>query len=149
MKKWTGVTVFILIGTLLSGCSFLNDVNNTLNYADEAQEYANEASAFMNEAPALVEQAVNDPDKLSELETLLEEMKSDIEEFNGLEAPNVGGDLHQQVVDYNNQALQGIDVYLENMENGSLDPEVVRNTDAFQSFEEVRSIIDQVQQLSQ
>ena len=144
-KKW--LAVLITVTLFLSGCSLLNDVNNTLNYANEAAEYANEASDFVNEVPPLAEQAVQEPEALKDLEIRLSRMKEDIEEFNTLEPPSVGGDLHQQIVDYNNQALQGINTYLDNMENGTLDPSVIENTETFQSLREIQSIVDQVQQL--
>ncbi|QAS52194.1 DUF6376 family protein [Halobacillus litoralis] len=139
----------LLVSSMLGGCSILEGVNNTLSYVDEATEYANEANTFAEEAPALAEQAVRDEQAAQELETKLEDMKQDIEEFNELESPDMTADLHDQVVDHNNRALEGINVYLDNMENGKLDSKVIENTEVFQTLNELTSIIDQIQQIGE
>ncbi|ELK46608.1 DUF6376 family protein [Halobacillus sp. ACCC02827] len=147
MKKLSAA----LVGAIgvLGGCSMLEGVNNSLSYVNEATEYANEASSFAQEAPSLAEQAVQDPDAAGELETKLEEMKADIEEFNELDAPSVAEDLHQQVVSQNDKALEGIQVYLDNVENGTLDPSVIENTELFQTMSELSQIVDQIEEIQQ
>lgn len=139
----------LIVLSALSGCGLLEGVNNTLSYVNEATEYANEASTFAEEAPPLAERAVTDQQAAQELETKLKDMKADIEEFNELDAPGVASDLHDQVVSRNNQALEGIQVYLDNMENGQLDPSVIENTEIFQTFNEITSLVDQIQQLGE
>lgn len=146
MKK-ISLAFLIASGMLLSGCSALEGVNNTLNYATEASEYVNEATAFGQEVPDLAKRAVNDEQAAKELETKLEEMKTNIEEFNELEAPEIGADLHQQVVAQNNRAMEGIDLYLENIEGGKLNSEVLKNNQAFQSLQEITTIIEQIKNL--
>ncbi|WP_347549919.1 DUF6376 family protein [Pseudalkalibacillus hwajinpoensis] len=146
MKKHAMLLSLIFL-LFVGGCSFLTDVNNTLTYVDEATEYANEASAFANEAPSLAEQAINDQQALEEFETRLKEMKQDIEEFNELEAPEVGADLHQQIVKNNNKATDAIDLFLTNIQDGQLDPSLLENTEAFQSLNEITSIINEIKQL--
>jgi TolA-binding protein len=132
---------------VLSGCSVLEGVNNTLDYAENATSYANEVSTFANEVPPLAQQAVSDEQAALELETRLEDMKRQIEEFNALEEPAVGADLHQQVVEQNEQALKGIDAFLANIENGKLDPSVIESTEVFQTLNDITNIINQIQQL--
>jgi hypothetical protein len=122
-------------------------VNNTLTYANEATEYLNKAITFSNEVPSLAEQAVSDQQAAKELETNLEEMKKDIEEFNELQPPNMAADLFQQMVEQNNQVIEGIDLYLNNMEDGKLDPAIVENTEMFKSIQEIACIIEQIKQL--
>lgn len=139
--------VFVTTILFLGGCSFLEDANSTLNYGDEAREYASEASDFANEAPTLAKQAINDKQALNEFESRLEEMKKDIQEFNELEAPKVGAELHQNIVDRNEKALNEIDQLLKNIEDGNLDPSMVENTEAFQTLSEMNDIIDQINQL--
>ncbi|WP_088007144.1 DUF6376 family protein [Indiicoccus explosivorum] len=134
---------------LLSGCGLLEGVNDTLNYVNEATAYANDAQDFANEVPDLARQAITDPEAAADLETRLEEMKQQIEAFNALEEPAVGGELHRQVVGLNNRALEGIDLYLTNIENGTLDPAVIEDTEIFQTIGEVSDIINQIEQLSQ
>ena len=131
------------------GCGLVEGVNDTLNYVNEATEYANDAQDFANEVPALAEQAITDQQAAADLEARLQEMKQNIEEFNALEEPAVGGELHQQVVDLNNQALESIDLYLTNIENGTLNPAVIEDTEIFRTISEVTELVNQIEQLSQ
>lgn len=146
MKK--RLLVFSLIGLLFLGaCSVLEDVNNTLTYVNEATDYVNEVSTFVNEAPSLAEQAVTDEQARAELETMLTEMQEDMDSFNALQPPGVAEDLHQQIVDYNQQAEEGVNLYLDNIENGKFDPALLENSELFQTLENVTNTIDQIQQL--
>ncbi|MFC3039171.1 DUF6376 family protein [Virgibacillus xinjiangensis] len=147
--KTTAIAFLLSVTVFLGGCSMVEGINNTLDYADEATEYTNEVSTFVNEVPSLAEQAATDEQAAKELETRLEDMKQNIMEFNELEEPSIGADLHQEVVDRNEQALEGIDVYLNNMENGKLDPSVIENTEIFQALREITDTIDQIKQLGE
>lgn len=146
-KLATAACLTAIVG--LSGCSLLEDVSTTITYVSEATEYANEAQDFANNIPALAEQAVTDPQAAADLEVQLEDMRQDIEEFNALEEPAVGGQLHEQAVKLNNRALEGIDLYLMNIEDGTLAPEVIENTEIFRTLSEVGQIVNQIQALSE
>lgn len=145
--KWKPLAVIIMFVSFLGACSSLEDVNNTLSYANKATEYANEAQTFAQETPSLARQAVSDEQAAQELEVSLEQMKQNIEEFNELQPPEVGANLHQRVVEQNNQAIKGIDLYLTNIENGKLDPAVLDNREAFQTLQEISGIVSQIKQL--
>jgi hypothetical protein len=144
---------FIILSTiflvLLSGCSFLNEAKNTITYINEATDFLGKATTFGNEAPKLAQQAISDQQAAEELETMLQNMKQDIEAFNELQAPDVAADLHQQLVDQNNVIAKGIDTYLNNIKDGKLDPKVLENTEIFQTVQELSNIIDQIKQLGQ
>lgn len=139
-------TIFLL---LLSGCSLLNDAKNTITYINEATDFLGKATTFANEAPSLAQQAISDVQAAEELEIMLKDMKKDIEAFNGLQAPDVAADLHQQLVDQNNVIAKGIDTYLNNFKDGKLDPAVLENTEIFQTVQELSAIINQIKQLGQ
>lgn len=142
--------VFSLISLLFLGaCSVLEDVNNTVTYVNEATDYVNEVSTFINEAPTLAEQAVTDEQARADLETMLTEMQDDMVTFNSLEPPEMATDLHQQIVDYNQQAEDGINLYLDNIENGQLDSALLENSELFQTLQNVTNTIDQIKQLGQ
>jgi hypothetical protein len=145
--KWMIIVLTAVIG--LSGCSFLEEVNGTIDYVNQATDYVNEATEFANEVPAMAEQAITDPQALADLETRLLEMKQEIEAFNGLEAPNLAEDLHQQVMEQNNRALEGINVFLSNIENGELDPALLENTELFTTLQELTELSNQIQQLGE
>ena len=144
-KKWLVVALMMVIG--LSGCSFLEDVNGTIDYVNQATDYVNEATEFANEVPSLAERAITDSDAMAKLETSLLEMKKEIETFNELEAPALAEDIHQQVLEYNDKALEGINKLLSNIENGQLDPSLLDNTEVFSTLQELANLSEKIQQL--
>ncbi|MHC0036884.1 DUF6376 family protein [Pseudoneobacillus sp. C159] len=148
MKKWFSV---IAVGLLLmiSGCSLLNEATNTVTYIKEATEFLGKTTKFANDAPKLAQKAVNDPNAAKELEKMLLAMKEDMDAFNGLTAPEVAADLHQQIISNNTTIAQGIDLYLANIKNGKLDPSILENTELFQTVQDISTIIDQIKQLGQ
>ncbi|TWT25183.1 DUF6376 family protein [Planomicrobium sp. CPCC 101110] len=146
MKK-TAIAFWVLIGAFLGGCSALEGASNTLTYATEVTEFANEATIFAKDTPALAKQAVSDKEAAAELEASLQVMKTNIEEFNELEPPEMAANLHQQVMNQNNKALDGIDLYLNNIKDGTLDPAVLENNEAFKSLGEIKNIVDQIREL--
>ncbi|MEH7331201.1 DUF6376 family protein [Neobacillus drentensis] len=139
-------TSFLL---LLTGCSLLNDAKNTVTYINEATSYLDKATAFANEAPSLAQQAVGNQEAAKQLETMLKQMKQEIQSFNQLQAPDIAVDLHQQIIDQNNKLLDGINLYLNNFKNGLLDPSALQNTELFQTVQDITSIINQIKQLGQ
>ncbi|MEH7307586.1 DUF6376 family protein [Neobacillus drentensis] len=144
--------VFVLAATiimLLSGCSMLNDAKDTLTYVNDAKDYLDKATAFANDAPSLAQQAVGDQQATAELKTMLQDMKQEINAFNKLQAPDIAADLHQQLVDQNTKLAAGIDLYLQNMKSGLLDPSILKNSEIFQSVQDISSILDQIKQLGQ
>ncbi|MCM3600779.1 DUF6376 family protein [Robertmurraya korlensis] len=146
-RKWMAVTLTAVI--VLSGCSFLEEVNGTLNYVNQATEYVNEATEFANEVPAMVDQAITNPQALAELETRLLRMKQEIEAFSNIEPPSIAEKLHQQVIEQNDKALEEINVFLANIENGELDPALVENTELFTTVKELTELSNQIQQLGE
>lgn len=148
LKK--GFIVFSLLGLLFLGaCSVLEDVNNTVTYVNEATDYVNEVSTFINEAPTLAEQAVTDEQARDDLETRLTEIQADMVAFNELQPPEMAADLHQQIVDYNQQAEEGITLYLDNIESGQIDPALFENSEVFQTLQNVTNTIDQIKNLGE
>jgi len=143
------ITIFLAAGVFLGGCSLVEEASNTVTYVNDAVNYMNEANDFVNEVPPIVTDAVTDQQKLAELETRLEEMKEEIQAFNELQPPEIAADLHQQMVDYNQNTEEGIDLVLSQIENGTLDPAVLENTEIYQSLEEISSIVAQIKQLGQ
>ncbi|MGX6446127.1 DUF6376 family protein [Neobacillus sp. K501] len=148
MKRW-----FIALSAsmlfLLSGCSFLNDAQDSLTYINEATEYLEVATNFANEAPALAQQAIEDIQAAEDLKVMLEDMQQQIESFNELQAPQMAADLHQQIVEQNAIIAEGIETYLTNIKDGLLDPTVLENSELFQSVQDITNIIDQIQQLGE
>jgi Family of unknown function (DUF6376) len=132
---------------LLGGCSFLNDAQDTITYVNEATDYLAAATDFANDAPALAQQAISDIQAAEDLQALLEDMQQTVEAFNGLQAPDIAADLHQQIIEQNSVIVAEIETYLNNFKDGLLDPTILENTELFQSIQDITSIIDQIQQL--
>ncbi|HWO78287.1 MAG TPA: DUF6376 family protein [Bacillus sp. (in: firmicutes)] len=144
MKKWISLFAMLLF---LSGCSFLEDVNNTLDYVNEATEYINEASQFANEVQTLAEQAASDPNALAELEERLHMMQGEIEEFNSLNPPGIAEDIHQTIEGYNQTIQAAIDSSLEKIEQGQLQLNELLNSELMQTFENLQNTLNQLEQL--
>ncbi|HYK73198.1 MAG TPA: DUF6376 family protein [Pseudoneobacillus sp.] len=148
MKKLLIVMMGLLL-MVLGGCSLLNNAKDTITYVNKATDYLGKATEFANDAPSLAQQAVNDPKAAKEFEAKLKDMKQEIQIFNNLQAPELAEDLHLQIVNQNTVFAQGIDLYLDNMVDGKLDPAILENTQIFQAIQEISSITDQIKKLGQ
>ena len=146
-KSW--IAIFIAFGLILGGCSLVEEASDTVNYVSEATNYMNEVNDFVNEVPTIASEAVTDEQTLIEFETRLNDMKDAIQSFNVVQPPEIAADLHQQILDYNQRAEEGIDLYLENIKDGKLDPELLENTEVFQTFEDISNIVEDIKQLGQ
>ncbi|WP_257348864.1 DUF6376 family protein [Pseudalkalibacillus decolorationis] len=146
MKKWI-IAVALVSIAVLSGCSLLQGVNDSLEYVNDATDYVNEATTFAEEIPSLAEQAVSDKDARVQLEERLKEMKTSIQDFNELEPPGVAEDVHQTIVDNNAKLEQGIDTYLQNIENGEVNPQLLEEYGILQTANELSKTIDLLNQI--
>jgi len=146
MKK---IITILAISCLLflGGCSFISEVNSTVEYANEATEYIDTVQSFANEVPTLAQDAVIDEAARKNLESELLAMKEEIETFNGIEPPSIAEDLHTQIVNSNTKLVEGIDLYLANIEDGVLDPAFLEETGLLTTMTEITSLMENIQQL--
>jgi hypothetical protein len=146
MKK-----LFVLFGMLgmlfLGGCSLLGEVNNTVEYANVTTEYMESIKTFANEVPQLAKDAVADETARKSLETELELMKENINSFNEIEPPSIAEDIHNQIVASNEKLEEGIDMYLVNIKNGTLDPDVLENSEIMTTINEITSLRENIEQV--
>jgi hypothetical protein len=147
--KKTIIALSIAAVLFLGGCSLLEGVNNTVTYVTKATDYANNVDTFVREVPALAKQAVGNEQTLLELETKLKDMKDEMGTFNELQAPEIATDLHQQVIDHNQKAKEGIDLLLSEIKDGKLDPAALENIEIFQPLQGISDAIKQIKQLGQ
>jgi hypothetical protein len=146
MKKM--MTVFGMIGwVFLSGCSLLGEVNNSLEYANTTTDYMNTAKNFANEVPQLANDAVTDEAARQQLEEEIITMKEEIKKFNEAEVPSIAEDIHNQIVSSNAKLEEGLDMYLTNIENGKLDPDLLENSEIISTVNELSSLMDQIEEL--
>jgi Family of unknown function (DUF6376) len=146
MKKL--LTTIGLAGMLfLSGCSILGEVNNTVEYANITTDYIESTKTFASEVPQLAKDAVTDEIARKNLEDELESMKEKINSFNEVEPPSIAEDIHNQILTSNEKLEEGIDLYLVNIENGTLDPSVLENSEIMTTVNEISSLMENINQV--
>jgi flagellar biosynthesis/type III secretory pathway protein FliH len=145
MKMFKVLAVLSIV--FLSGCSLLEGVNSSLQYANDAKDYINEASTFAEELPALAEEAVNNEEARTELEQSLNNMKEEINTFKESDAPEIAEDAHNQLVSYSESLESGIDSALKQIENGEWNLQLLEDTEIVKTVSEMKSILDQIEQL--
>lgn len=133
----------LLLG-VLSGCSLLDSVNNSLDYTKEAGTFINEASQFAQSIPDLAQQAATSADAKETLTKELEEMKTRISEFNGIEAPAFAQDIHEQLVALNDTLLTDINGYMDQIQNGVTD---LQNSGIVETVNKINEAMDLIQNL--
>lgn len=132
---------------LLTGCSLLGEVNSSLEYADTATGYVSTVKEFANEVPGLSQDAVANTEARKKLEIELETMKTEIEAFNETEAPKIAEGVHDKIVSSNQQLLDGINVYLKNIEDGTFDPAVLEDSEIMKAIDNITSLTNQIEKL--
>ncbi|WP_342614671.1 DUF6376 family protein [Peribacillus frigoritolerans] len=147
MKKI--MTIALLSILTLSGCSALEEVNSSLEYADHATEYVNTVKEFANEVPALSQDAVTNGEARANLEKELELMKTEIEEFNAMEPPQtqIAEGIHEKIVSSNQQLSDGIELYLNNIENGQIAPKALEDSEIMNSIDNITGLAKQIEEL--
>lgn len=145
MKKI--MTIALLSILTLSGCSLLGEVNSSLEYADNATEYISTVKKFSNEVPALSQDAVANTEARANLEKELELMKTEIEEFNATEPPQIAEGIHEKIVSSNQQLSDGIELYLNNIENGQIDPKALEDSEIMKSIDNITGLAKQIEEL--
>ncbi len=129
---------------VLSGCSVLEEVNGTLNYATESTDYINDLQTFGEEASSLVKEAATNPEAKAELAEKITTLEGRIKEFNEMEAPSIAADLHASVIEKNDQILDAINTA---MANGELSIEKLKDTEIFTTVNEMTELVEQIKQL--
>jgi soluble cytochrome b562 len=140
----------ILIGFfMLAGCGILEEANNSLTYVEEMTDYLNEAEQFANDFPGLVENAAADPSTVPALETRLKDMKTEIQEINDLTPPQLAENIHKKVEGYNEQALEGIDRALVEIDKGEVHISELQNLEIVNTFNQLQEIKRNLENLGQ
>lgn len=132
---------------LLTGCSLLGEVNSSLEYADTATGYVSTVKEFANEVPSLSQDAVTNSEAMNTLETELQTMKTEIEDFNETEPPQIAEGVHDKIVSSNQKLLDGIDVSLKNIEDGTFDPSVIEDSEIMKTIDNITSLTNQIEEL--
>ncbi len=148
MLKKVMTTMGVAGMVFLSGCSLIGEVNNTLEYVNTTTEYIDDAKNFANEVPELANDAIANEKARKRLEAELTTMKENINQFNETEVPGIAEDIHNQIVSTNAKLEEGIDMYLTNIENGKLDPAILEKSEILTTVNEISSLMDQIEKLT-
>lgn len=140
---------FMMMLFTVTGCSVVEEGQNSLDYANKAIAYIDEVSAFASEAPALAQEAVNDEAARKELETKLQDLQKEVSAFNELTPPDFAKDIHQQIVDYNNQLSSLIDSTEQNIEAGKINLAEFQNSELMQTVQDLQELKKKVENLGQ
>lgn len=143
MKKII-IMLAIISSVLLSGCTLLKEVNQSLEYVNKATEHLNTWQDFGQDAPQLMQDAATSVAAKEELVVELTTLIKEIEEFNQTEPPAIAVDLHQQIVE-KNEALQ--EVINNAMVNGELALGELQNSELFRLINEVTTLMNLVENL--
>ena len=133
MKKLL-VFVTLVFTTLLGACGLIEEVNNSLNYTNEALNHIDRLSHFAEDAQMKMGNAVSNPETLNELEQQIAALKTDVEKFNEIDPQIIAEGVHGQIVDLNNKLLTEIDAV---MENGELYIDKLQNSPIFNTINEL------------
>ncbi|MBY0098822.1 DUF6376 family protein [Mesobacillus maritimus] len=137
----------VAVSMFLSGCSFLGEVNESLDYVNEATTHIDTLNTFAEDAPQLVQEAISDTAAREELETQLVSLQQDIEEFINLnDVPSIAENIHQELVDKNELLLSEINKVLE---DGQIAVEKLEESQLFQTVNEVTNLMNQLENLGQ
>ncbi|WP_139325439.1 DUF6376 family protein [Domibacillus enclensis] len=148
MKK--AAAAFGLSVLLLSGCSLVDEANNTLTYATDMTEFLNETQQFASEVPALLENAASNPSLAADVEAQLENMQQQINDVQQMDAPVIAEGVHSRLLDYSTQLEEGIQEAMSKVESGVLDPAAIfENTDLLQTVQELQELRNSIEQLGQ
>lgn len=148
MMKW--FAAFGLSAVILSGCSLLEEANNTLTYATDITDFLNETQQFASDVPALLENAASNPNIVEDVQQQLENMQQDINMMQEIEAPAVADGIHSKVLDYSAQLETDISDALVKLENGVVDPAaLIENTELLQTIQKLQELRTNIEQLGQ
>lgn len=147
MKKYT--LVLVMLAALLSGCSALDQVNQSVNYVSEVTAYINDTSSLAEQLPELTQQSVTDPQSREQLLQELEQAQTQISQFNQLEVPAFAQDLHQQLAGYTETLGPEINNLISQVQAGDLNVEQLNNSPIFQTVDQINGLMSQFQQLGQ
>ncbi|WP_404451521.1 DUF6376 family protein [Virgibacillus necropolis] len=143
MKKRISITLITAL-LALSGCSLLDEANNSLNYVNESTEYINELTKFAEDTSSLVNEAANNSEAKAELESRLKSLQENIQEYNGIEVPALAEDIHQELKAKNQQLEDAVNKALQ---NGEIAVDQLRQSELYQTINDITGLLDQIEQL--
>ncbi|WP_455661530.1 DUF6376 family protein [Pradoshia sp.] len=143
------VMLILPAAVFLTGCSALEEVSDSLSYVNEAADYIDEVNQFADELPAAAEAAVTDVNAKIQLEELLAGMQSEIEGFDQLEAPAMLEDIHNQAIEHNQELANGIELYLESIDAGTISSEYLSEIGLLEDIAVYDDLLNEMKKLQE
>ncbi len=134
MKKLI-ISLIVVTTLILSGCSFLQEANDSLNYATETTDYINELSTFAEEAPNLEGQ---------ELKSRLESLKGTIKDFMEIEPPSLAEDIHKEL---ENKSQVLLDATNKILKDGKVTIEQLKQSEIYKTIDNITQLKNQIEDL--
>jgi hypothetical protein len=152
MKKFRGwLLVLVLSLSVLGGCSLVEEVTNTVGYVVKVQSYITNMLGFQDEIAQLTADAsaLANEETRKQIVTSLEGMKQEITQFKDIVAPDVFKELHQKMLDGNLSLEKAIVIYIEQLNEGSLDPKKIEEANGHlaQGLEKLNAIWAEIEQM--
>ncbi|MCI2254922.1 coiled-coil domain-containing protein 22 [Domibacillus sp. PGB-M46] len=148
MLKWAAAAGLSAI--LLSGCSLLDQANDTLTYANDISGFLDETQQFASDIPALLENAASNPNLMEDAQEKLENMQQEIDQVQQMEAPVIAESVHEKLLDYSAQLESGLNEVNSKLENGTLDPAaLLENTELLKTIQELQELRNNIEKLGQ
>lgn len=139
------ILIVVLLSTfMLSACSLSEEVNHSLEYAKEVKEQIDILNNFVEEAPQMFEDAAFSSETKQELESQLNDLKTNINDFNKIEVPIIAESIHEQLIMKNQTLLEEINAYVE---NGNIVLDNIGNTQIFKTMNDVISLLNRIENL--
>lgn len=140
------ILAFALILMILPSCSLLSDINQSIDYADQAAAYVQDVNLFAEEIRTLAEQSAAVAETRTAIEEELVQMKEKIITFNAAAAPAFAVEIHNQLVSYNETLLSEINAYMEQL-GEQVDFQALKDSPIIQSANQIAQILQQLEQL--
>ncbi|RDU36551.1 hypothetical protein DRW41_13580 [Neobacillus piezotolerans] len=138
-----------LLAFILAGCSSGGDEQGVGEYAGEASEYMEKVADFARDIPEKAEKAANDEQAKQELKDSLKEMKQEINEFGKVQAPEIAGDFHKEIVDNSKILKEKIDDYLERIDKGDINEDFVEKEDFSKASDKIKESFNKLKELGE
>ncbi len=134
MKKLVVIPI-LAVCIILSGCSFLEETNDSINYVSEATDYINDLSSFVEESTSL---------EGEELANRVQTLQTTIEDFIRVEAPGFSEDIHQELKNKSETLLTATN---ELLNNGEVAIEQLQDSHVYQTIENITGLMNQIENL--
>ncbi|RIU89449.1 DUF6376 family protein [Oceanobacillus picturae] len=134
MKKLVVIPI-LAVCIILSGCSFLEETNDSINYVSEATDYINDLSSFVEESTSL---------EGEELANRVQTLQTTIEDFIRVEAPGFAEDIHQELKNKSETLLTATN---ELLNNGEVAIEQLQDSHVYQTIENITELMNQIENL--